>query len=240
MRANMIASLDGGATVDGRSAAWATRPTSTCSRCCATWPTSSWSAPARSGPSSTAASGSMPPRRARRLRWGLSAAPPPIAVVTGRGLDPSLPLFTDTETPPIVITTAAARRRRSGRRRTIIGRPRSGELSRDAIGALGAAGFRRIHCEGGPGLLGSLVAADLLDECCLTIAPMLLGSGAPADAAGGAARPGALGPGRGRVGGDHLFTRYRRPVTADASERTGRRPPGSVAPRRGWPRWSPP
>jgi len=47
-------------------------------------------------------------RAARRARWGLSATPPPIAVVTGRGLDPELPLFTDTETPPIVITTERA------------------------------------------------------------------------------------------------------------------------------------
>ena len=47
-------------------------------------------------------------RAARRVRWGLTAAPPPIAVVTARGLDPASPLFTDTVTPPIVITTRSA------------------------------------------------------------------------------------------------------------------------------------
>ncbi len=48
-------------------------------------------------------------RPARRVRWGLPATPPPIAVVTGRGLDPTLPMFTDTVTPPIVITTERRR-----------------------------------------------------------------------------------------------------------------------------------
>jgi riboflavin biosynthesis pyrimidine reductase len=46
-----------------------------------------------------------------------------------------------------------------------------------------AAGVRLLHgrgatqvlCEGGPGLLGAMIAADLIDELCLTVAPLLVG-----------------------------------------------------------------
>ena len=97
-------------------------------------------------------------RAARRLRWGLPAEPPPIAVVTARGLDPLSPLFTDTVTPPIVITTRRRRRAvptasRSSHRATI------GSILAVAIDALPADGFRRVHCEGGPALLAALAAA---------------------------------------------------------------------------------
>jgi 5-amino-6-(5-phosphoribosylamino)uracil reductase len=75
---------------------------------------------------------------------------------------------------------------------------------------LAAAGFRHIHCEGGPALLGSLVAADLLDECCLTIAPMLLGSGAQPMLPAVIDDPAPWQLVAARVDGQHLFTRYRR------------------------------
>lgn len=39
-------------------------------------------------------------------------------------------------------------------------------------------GFQRIHCEGGPRLLGDLAAAGLLDELLLTVTPILHGGGA--------------------------------------------------------------
>jgi riboflavin biosynthesis pyrimidine reductase len=36
----------------------------------------------------------------------------------------------------------------------------------------------QILCEGGPHLLGALTEADLVDEMCLSIAPLLTGPGA--------------------------------------------------------------
>lgn len=42
-----------------------------------------------------------------------------------------------------------------------------------AIAELVARGFRRILCEGGPQLFGDLLAAGLVDELCLTVAPQL-------------------------------------------------------------------
>ncbi|MDA3022893.1 MAG: dihydrofolate reductase family protein, partial [Actinomycetota bacterium] len=44
-----------------------------------------------------------------------------------------------------------------------------------AVAALTDLGLTRIHCEGGPKLLGSLIAAALLDELLLTISPVLVG-----------------------------------------------------------------
>ena len=38
-------------------------------------------------------------------------------------------------------------------------------------------GLTRLLCEGGPGLLTSLLGADVLDELCLTSSPQLLGTG---------------------------------------------------------------
>jgi riboflavin biosynthesis pyrimidine reductase len=130
-------------------------------------------------------------------------------VVTARGLDPGLPLFTDTETAPIVITTRAGAAVVPDGARTITAGHDRVNLA-DAIGGLASAGFRHIHCEGGPGLLGSLVAADLLDECCLTIAPMLLGSGAQPMLPVVIDNPGRWQLVTARVDGHHLFTRYRR------------------------------
>ena len=39
----------------------------------------------------------------------------------------------------------------------------------------GVRGWSRVLCEGGPSLLGSLVAADAVDELCLTTSPHLVG-----------------------------------------------------------------
>ena len=42
-----------------------------------------------------------------------------------------------------------------------------------AVAALRERGLRRILCEGGPSLFGSFLAADAVDELCITIAPSL-------------------------------------------------------------------
>ena len=209
VRANMIASLDGGATVDGRSAGLGNAADT---RLFAILRDLADVILVGSGTVRAERYGGIrldAARRARRVRWGLSADPPPIAVVSNRGLDPGLPLFTDTQTPPIVITTeAAAHTVPEGARTITAGHDRV--ILADAIGGLASAGFRHIHCEGGPGLLGNLVAADLLDECCLTIAPMLLGSGAQPMLPVAIDNPGRWDLVAARVDGHHLFTRYRR------------------------------
>lgn len=46
---------------------------------------------------------------------------------------------------------------------------------REVLSDLYRRGFRRVLAEGGPGVLGALLADGLVDELCLTIAPRLVG-----------------------------------------------------------------
>jgi riboflavin biosynthesis pyrimidine reductase len=152
-------------------------------------------------------------RGARRPTEGRDL-PPPIAVVTGSAdLDPGSRLFTDTKVAPIVLTleSAPAQRRarlaEAGAEVAVLDR-----LTPDALLAeLGARGLHRVLCEGGPGLFGELIAADAVDELCLSLSPLLAGGDAGRIARGPAGtppRPMSL------VGVTHedgtLFLRYRR------------------------------
>jgi riboflavin biosynthesis pyrimidine reductase len=47
-----------------------------------------------------------------------------------------------------------------------------------AISNLRDRGIGHILCEGGPHLFGALTVADLIDDMCLTVSPMLAGPGA--------------------------------------------------------------
>ena len=132
-------------------------------------------------------------QRNRRQARGQSEVPP-IALVTRSGdLEPDLPVLTDTEVPPLVLTctaAAAGARTRLGRVAEVIDCSRADPAAVDlgtALAHLGERGLLRVLAEGGPSLLGALIADDLLDELCLTAAPMLVGGSGPRVAAGGAA-----------------------------------------------------
>lgn len=127
-------------------------------------------------------------RTERRRRLGLSNLPP-IAVVTGRcDLGPEDPLVADTTVAPIVLTTQqAAEERKDALRSAGVDLIEAGEGSVDphaALAALGERGLLRVDCEGGPQLFATLVEADLVDQLCLTVAPLLAGAGAGRIAAG--------------------------------------------------------
>ncbi|WP_223839328.1 pyrimidine reductase family protein [Saccharopolyspora pogona] len=128
-------------------------------------------------------------RAERRQRLGLTEVPP-IALVTARAsLPPDSPLLTDTVVPPIVLTCDAAPQARrcaladAGADVVVAGDERV-DL-RVALDALDARGLRRIGCEGGPTLFGSLIDDDLVDELCLTLSPLLAGGDAGRISAGG-------------------------------------------------------
>lgn len=114
--------------------------------------------------------------RAQRIALGLPEQPPAIAVVSQTG---QLPESLFGSTPPILITSA-----RSARDNTAIHAADcevlvSGDDAVDiaeALAQLRTRGLRRVLCEGGPTLLDELVAADLVDEMCVTLAPRLAGS----------------------------------------------------------------
>jgi riboflavin biosynthesis pyrimidine reductase len=117
------------------------------------------------------------------LRSGRTPTPP-IAVVSARlDLDPSSRLIA--EAPPsartIIITTAQApadRRAALDGPAELIVAGRETVDPKAAVAALAERGHRRMLTEGGPHLLARIAEADLLDELCLTIGPVLAGSGA--------------------------------------------------------------
>jgi 5-amino-6-(5-phosphoribosylamino)uracil reductase len=121
-------------------------------------------------------------RAERRARLGLSELPP-IAVVTGRcSIGPLTPLVADTLVPPVVLTTKAAPARyrdeltEAGAEVIVAGEEKV-DLQR-ALAELADRGLRRVCCEGGPRLFGELMAEHLVDQLCLTLAPLLMGGDA--------------------------------------------------------------
>lgn len=132
--------------------------------------------------------------RGARKASRVTGMPPPIAVVSATAqLDPAAALFTDTSVPPLILTTAAApdanRRRLAAAGAEVVALP--GErLSADTVlGELGGRGLHRVLCEGGPHLFGDLLAADAVDELCLTVSALLVGGGAIDRIAMGADHP---------------------------------------------------
>jgi riboflavin biosynthesis pyrimidine reductase len=128
--------------------------------------------------------GIRPTELPTELRTELGLAPvPPIAVVSARcSIEPSSPLITDALTPTIVLTahSAPVDRRKAladaGADVVVVG-----DETVDVAGALAELdrrGLRRVCCEGGPHLFGSLIAADRVDELDLSIAPLLVGGDA--------------------------------------------------------------
>ncbi|WP_116247180.1 dihydrofolate reductase family protein [Nocardiopsis sp. FIRDI 009] len=138
------------------------------------------------------------PVRPRRtwepLRRGRTRTPP-IAVVS-RTLDIPERLLAPgpEEARTIVFTTASAPRERRDRVRARADLVVVDGVSvgpEHIVNALGERGLFRVLTEGGPHLLAEFVAAGLLDELCLTLSPHLLGAGSPRVVAGGPGTPGA-------------------------------------------------
>ncbi|WP_328643943.1 dihydrofolate reductase family protein [Amycolatopsis sp. NBC_00348] len=149
-------------------------------------------------------------RLERRRRLGLADVPP-IAVVTRTAdLDPHSPLFTDTIVAPIVVTTTGADTAHLAGVEVL----RAGDGDVDlalALDLLAGRGLRRVDCEGGPRLFAGLIAADLVDQLCLTVAPLLVAGGAGRIAAGPAlAAPRALALASVLVEDGFTLLRYRR------------------------------
>ena len=125
--------------------------------------------------------------RAWRVAHGLSPHPP-VAVVSGRlDLDPGAALFTEAVTRPIVVTTAQADAERRHAIARVADVVEAGEASVDpatAVRALTERGLVRVLSEGGPTLLGTFQQADALDDLCLSLSPVLVGGTAPRIAVG--------------------------------------------------------
>jgi riboflavin biosynthesis pyrimidine reductase len=123
---------------------------------------------------------------ARQARQGRRQAEvPPIAIVTRSGqLDRDMKVFQHTEVPPLILTSATGAHRAGellGEFATVI------DCSNDhvdevdpklVVAALASRGLHRVLTEGGPRLHDTLIAAGLLDELCLSMAPVIVGGAA--------------------------------------------------------------
>lgn len=178
LRANMVSTLDGAAQHDGKS-----QPISTAADMRIFGTLRGLADVVVVGAETVRQEGYRPARaRAEFAEAREAAGQPPapaIAIVSASlDLDFSLPLFTSPLTPTLILTGAAtapdrvATAEKAGARVVVAGDGVGVEPAR-AVRALADLGFTRLLTEGGPRLLGQLVAAGVLDELCLTVSPML-------------------------------------------------------------------
>lgn len=139
-----------------------------------------------------------PRRRAARAARGLPETPLRVVLSTGGALDPSARILSGDPTLVLGLGTAPA------------GVP--AEIVADlpaALRLLHARGVARLLVEGGATVHTAFLAADLVDELHLAVAPILVGAGPPF------VHPAAFPPGRWRLdgveaAGDVGVLRYRR------------------------------
>ncbi len=124
--------------------------------------------------------------QAKTQRRHLGQPPtPPVAVVSrSLDLDWTASLFADApeDARTHVITCAAAdpkRRAEAEQFATVVVAGEERVEPAAALQALAELGHRVVLCEGGPTLLGELVAADRLDELCLSMSPLIGGDPLP-------------------------------------------------------------
>ncbi|MEV7144018.1 pyrimidine reductase family protein [Streptomyces tauricus] len=216
LRANMVSTLDGAAQHDGRS-----QPISSAADMRIFGTLRGLADVVIVGAETVRQEGYRPARAredfaARRAAAGQGPAPAIAVVSASLDLDFSLPLFTSPLLPTLLLTGAAAAPDRiaaaekAGARVVIAGDGTGVEPAR-AVRALAGLGLRRLLTEGGPRLLGQLVAAGVLDELCLTVSPMLTVGDAQRIAGG----PSVAVPSRFELTSlleedGFLFSRYRR------------------------------
>jgi riboflavin biosynthesis pyrimidine reductase len=157
-----------------------------------------------------------------RDSMGIASPQPTTIVATASGsLDPKHPGLSAPDVPVILATTesGAARLRAAGpaSNARIEIAASAGPIAATALVEIAArSGARLVLCEGGPHLIGDLLAAGLLDELFLTLAPQLAGRDDATHRLAlveGTAFEIATAPwaelGSVRRSGDHLFLRYR-------------------------------
>jgi riboflavin biosynthesis pyrimidine reductase len=182
VRANMVGSIDGAASVDGLSGGLSSPGDRR-----VFWALRTLADVILVGAGTARAEGYHPTRikapwDSLGLREGRPAAPPLALVSRSLDLDPAAPLIAAAphDAPTIVITCAASPADRRAALAAATDVIVAGDDSVDlkaALAALAGRGLTRVLCEGGPHLLSDIIAAGLLSELCLTLAPVLVGPG---------------------------------------------------------------
>jgi riboflavin biosynthesis pyrimidine reductase len=144
----------------------------------------------------------------KTLREG-RARTPPIAVVTRKldlDLDGPLVAGGTGRARTILLTTdvaPAGRRAAAAAHADVVVAGHDAVSPAAAVAALADRGYRRVLVEGGPTLLRQIADDDLLDELCMTFSPVLEGG----QAGRILAPPDSAGPGRGHTAGTAAWPR---------------------------------
>lgn len=210
---HMVAGLDGTAAINGRVGALSTEPDQTLFR-----RMRQIADVVMVGAETIRREGYAPIRlsadaRAQRRSRGQSETPPVAVVSRSLDLDWSGSVFADASAHArtMVITCADADPDRLAAAEAVATVVIAGTDRVDpatALQALAGLGYGVVLCEGGPRWLGELVAADRLDELCLSISPLMGGDALPVSVApsgAGIARFALKGT---MVEDDTLFLRY--------------------------------
>ena len=178
VRANMVSSLDGAVAVEGRS-----KPISGAADLFLFGLLRALADVVLVG-AGTARTEGYGPGRARKefahLRNAMNQQPAPtIAMVTrSANLDPAAAIFTEAANRTIVITCECAPKERKDALTRVAEVITCGDGEVDlhaAMDELAKREFSRVLCEGGPTLLGSMAAANLVDELAWSISPTIAG-----------------------------------------------------------------
>lgn len=114
-----------------------------------------------------------PPHRASRLALGRPAEPLLTTITRSFALDEDVPLLREDLTRAVLYTETDAPYAVDPDRVDVVRLPDATPIA--ALRDLAGRGVRLVGCEGGPGLLAALVAADALDELLITMSPLLVG-----------------------------------------------------------------
>lgn len=148
-----------------------------------------------------------------RRAMGLSDQPPIAVVSSSLDLDPTHPFFSKALVRPMVLTHEDAP---VPRRAALAAVAEVIDCGASSVGparlmlALAERGMPQVLCEGGPHLFGELLAADLVDELCLSLSPVLVGGSAGRIAQGAAEAARRMRLVHALPAGDMLLLRYAR------------------------------
>ncbi|MDQ2847149.1 MAG: pyrimidine reductase family protein [Actinomycetota bacterium] len=152
---------------------------------------------------------------AHRAVLGLIGAPAIAVLTRSCRLDWQSPLFGNADQRPLIVTTDSADAADRARAQAVADVIVAGDTAVNlavAMGCLADRGVTNVLAEGGPHVSAQLAAAGLLDELCLTLAPQLIAGYAGRILDGPQLeRPAALELGHVLESDGYLFLRYRRP-----------------------------
>lgn len=155
-----------------------------------------------------------PPAVAWRVAHGYPAQPTFALLSRALDLDPAADVLAAAPVRPIVYTVADAPPERRAALERVADVVSAGEAGAPGVDVrrvradLAARGLSRLHAEGGPSAFGAFLAADAVDELCLTLAPSLQAGRAGRIATSAGEVPTGMALRQVLRAGDELLLRY--------------------------------